>query len=130
LATNSDTTKDTSLVDMAWESPYNEYNPDCFGYHEEILDRGSFVVGRPILKFLWDRRCDLLVKADFIEQADSQYLGFTGNDYYPLKQYEIKKNTPYFTISVFDDATMLPVELPEDGRDYVVIEAVITRSLI
>jgi hypothetical protein len=77
----------------------------------------------------WNHQ-DLLVTADFIQQADNQHLGFTGSEYVPLKEYNIKRNTPYFTIALWEDETGLPVELPEDGKDYVVIEAVISRSLI
>jgi hypothetical protein len=55
-------------------------------------------------------------------------LGYTGCEYNFIKQYEIKKNTPYFTISLFEDGTMKEVELPSDNKDIVVIEAVIQRS--
>jgi hypothetical protein len=75
----------------------------------------------------WNRQ-DLLVQADFITQADNQHLGYTDSEYSIFKEYEIKKNTPYFTISLFEDETMKPLSLPSDNKDYVVIEAVISRK--
>jgi hypothetical protein len=83
---------------------------------------------RPKIDITWDRSQSLALHADFITQADNQHLGYTGVEYYPLKQYEIKRNTPYFTISLFEEVTLRPIELPEDGKDYVVIEAVISRK--
>jgi hypothetical protein len=76
---------------------------------------------------MWNRE-PLLITADFIQQTDNQHLGYTGCEYNFIKQYEIKKNTPYFTISLWEDGTMNPVELPEDNKDVVVIEAIIQRS--
>jgi hypothetical protein len=66
--------------------------------------------------------------ADFITQADNQHLGYTGSEYAIFKEYEIKKNTPYFTIKPFEDETLREIELPKDNKDYVVIEAVISRK--
>jgi hypothetical protein len=76
---------------------------------------------------MWNRQ-DLILTADFITQADNQHLGYTGSEYSTFKEYEIKKNTPYFTISLWEDETMNPVKLPSDKKDYVVIEAVISRK--
>jgi hypothetical protein len=55
-------------------------------------------------------------------------LGYTGSEYSIFKEYEIKKNTPYFTIKLFEDETLREIELPTDNKDYVVIEAVISRK--
>jgi hypothetical protein len=84
---------------------------------------------RAVVTMPWNRQ-DLLLSADFINQADNQHLGFTGTQYYPLKEYNIKRNTPYFMISLFEENNLRPIELPADGKDYVVIEALISRSLI
>jgi hypothetical protein len=55
-------------------------------------------------------------------------LGYTDSEYSIFKEYEIKRNTPYFTISLWEDETRQPIELPSDKKDYVVIEAVISRK--
>jgi hypothetical protein len=126
-----------------WQDNYdaiNNYTIELVGTDTEIFEFGTMdmpiyedpdgpptLVKRPYVGMKWNRH-NVLVKADFISQADNQHLGYTGSEYYPLKQYEIKRNTPYFTISLFEDETMNPIELPEDGMDYVVIEAVISRK--
>jgi hypothetical protein len=75
----------------------------------------------------WNRE-PLLITADFVQQADNEHLGYTGCEYQMLKQYEIKRNTPYFTIALWEDGTMNPVELPSDNKDIVVVEATIQRT--
>jgi hypothetical protein len=82
--------------------------------------------GVPAFK-TWNRQ-DLLLTADFITQAENQHLGYTDSEYSIFKEYEIEKNTPYFTISLCEDETRNPIELPADKKDYVVIEAVISRK--
>jgi hypothetical protein len=76
---------------------------------------------------MWNRE-PLLITADFIQQADTEHLGYTGCEYHLLKQYEIKRNTPYFTISLWEDGTMNPVELPSDNKDIVVVQPIIQRT--
>jgi hypothetical protein len=101
---------------------------ECFTLDMLSYVSGDITFNRPLLKLKSDRTQNLLLRADFITHADNQHLGFTGSEYYPLKQYEIKKNTPYFMISLFEENNIRPIELPEDGKDYVVIEAVISRK--
>jgi hypothetical protein len=78
--------------------------------------------------YFWNRG-QLLVQADFIHQTDNQHLGYTGCEYAILKKYEVQRNTPYFTLTFWDAATMRPVELPEDGMDQVVMEVIIQNEL-
>jgi hypothetical protein len=117
-------------IDFEWVAVSDDTNTDCFSFGYVAPggtnDPTNFV--RPSLKLNWDRSQNLLLRADFITHADEQHLGYTGSEYYPLKQYEIKKNTPYFTISLFEENNLRLIERPEDGRDYVVIEAVISRK--
>jgi hypothetical protein len=83
------------------------------------------VSGTPAVR-MWNRE-PLLITADFVHQTDNQHLGYTGCEFYPIKKYEIAKNTPYFNIRLWEDGTMNPVELPADNKDIVVVEAVIER---
>jgi hypothetical protein len=117
-------------VTFEWVTMSDDMNPDCFssGYVVPSGSANPTLFIRPSLSLKWDRTQGLLLTADFITQAENQHLGYTGYDFYPLKQYEIKKNTPYFTISLFEENNLRPIELPEDGKDYVVIEAVISRK--
>jgi hypothetical protein len=101
-------------------------------FHSEVLKYGHVLnpwpvsMGTPAFK-TWNRQ-DLLLTADFITQAENQHLGYTDSEYSIFKEYEIKKNTPYFTISLWEDETKNPIELPADKKDYVVIETVISRK--
>jgi hypothetical protein len=93
---------------------------------EDTPDTSGGLVLRPVIHINWNRE-PLLITADFVQQTDNQHLGYTGCEFYPIKKYEIAKNTPYFTIKLWEDGTMNPVELPEDNKDIVVIEAIIER---
>jgi hypothetical protein len=77
----------------------------------------------PAISF-WSRE-NLLVTADFVHQTNTQHLGYADCEYSNIKKYEIIRNSPYFTLSLWDSATMRPIELPEDGKDYLVMEALI-----
>jgi hypothetical protein len=93
---------------------------------EEVLDTFDAKCQRPAIHMTWNRE-PLLITADFVHQTNNQHLGYTGCEFYPIKKYEIAKNTPYFNIRLWEDGTMNPVELPEDNKDIVVIEAIIER---
>jgi hypothetical protein len=112
---------------LTWDVICNQFDPhdeEVFPYvnlpvdpdETEQMYQPSFKVKRPQ---------ELLLHADFVQQVDTQHLGYTGCEYANIKKYEIKRNTPYFSIYLFEHATMEPVELPSDGKDYVVLEVVI-----
>jgi hypothetical protein len=88
------------------------------------IDNVTF--GKPVLK-MWDRQ-NILVRANFVEQTQNQHLGYTGIDYNLPKKYDVPHNTPTFTISLFSEATLQPIELPDDGKDYVCIECIMYRE--
>jgi hypothetical protein len=69
---------------------------------------------------MWDRD-ELLIRTNF-----TNHLGITGNVYSPPKMYYF--NPPLsksFQIELYDAYTLNPVELPEDNKDYIVIEAIL-----
>jgi hypothetical protein len=121
-------------AEMNWDIKLN-FSPTVYGdndtdvfeiVEEQVIDANQDPCTRPAIHMTWNRE-PLLVTADFVHQADNQHLGYTGCEFYPIKKYEIAKNTPYFTIRLWEDGTMNPVELPEDNKDIVVIEAIIER---
>jgi hypothetical protein len=69
---------------------------------------------------MWDRD-ELLIRTNF-----THHLGITGNTYSPPKIYYF--NPPLsksFQIELYDACTLNPVELPEDNKDYIIIEAIL-----
>jgi hypothetical protein len=73
---------------------------------------------------MWNRN-ELLLKSN-ISELDNSHLGYTDTSYSPLKMFYLNPPIPIsFTVELFDSSTLNPVELPEDGKDYIVIEAVI-----
>jgi hypothetical protein len=84
------------------------------------------VLGDPFI-VMWDRE-DVLIRASFVQQTQNQHLGFTGIDYNTPKKYQIIHNSPQFTITLWSQSTLQPVELPADNRDYVVMECVVYRD--
>jgi len=76
---------------------------------------------------VWNRD-PLLLKASFVDLAYDGYLGFTNSVFTPPKRYDIKSNTNRFSIQLFDGVSSLPIILPEDQRDQVIIEAIMGTS--
>jgi hypothetical protein len=75
---------------------------------------------------MWNRG-EILVKSEISNYSPTSHIGYTGIQYDPPKTYLIPQpaaNT--FSIELVDGVNGSPVELPLDGRDYIVIEATIT----
>jgi hypothetical protein len=81
----------------------------------------------PHIIMKWDRE-DVLVTASFVTQTNLQHLGFTSTQYSYPKKYELPPNQTNFTLSLFSKRDMIPVELPEDGKDYIVLECIFFRE--
>jgi hypothetical protein len=74
---------------------------------------------------MWDRG-ECLLKASFTNQTENRHLGYTNMQYHPIKFYHILKPCPVtFKIELFTASGQFPVELPEDGLDYIVLECVV-----
>jgi hypothetical protein len=74
---------------------------------------------------MWDRG-ECLLKASFTNQTGNRHLGYTNIQYNPIKFYHIFAPAPVsFKIDLFTASGQFPVELPEDGLDYIVLECVV-----
>jgi hypothetical protein len=93
---------------------------------EPMIGDQTVFLGDPVI-VMWDRE-DILIRASFVQQTQNQHLGYTGIDYNTPKKYQIIHNSPQFTISLWSQSTLQPVELPRDNRDYVVMECVVYRD--
>jgi hypothetical protein len=94
--------------------------------HNDEVQAVTGVLGNPYIQ-MWDRE-DVLIRASFVQQTQNQHLGYTGVDYNTPKKFQIIHNSPIFTISLWSQSTLPPVELPSDNRDYVVMECVVYRD--
>ena len=84
------------------------------------------VVGIHFTK-VWNRD-PLLLEASFVDLAYDGYLGFTNSVFTPPKRYDIKSNTNRFTIQLFDGVSARPIVLPNDQKDQVIIEAIMSTT--
>jgi hypothetical protein len=110
------------IVSPSWDDVKLEYK--AYDGSKAFFTFGSAGEGMgPTISF-WSRE-NLLVTADFVRQTNTQHLGYADCEYSNIKKYEIIRNDPYFTLSLWDSATMRPIELPADGKDYLVMEALI-----
>lgn len=73
-------------------------------------------------------REELIVKASFVDLANHQYLGLTNEHFVPVKVYDICYGDQTFWIELYT-RNNVPVELPSDGRDCLVIEAMMQSFL-
>ena len=71
---------------------------------------------------LFNRCDDIEVRASFVKQTEYQHLGFTGNLYTPLKQYELESADNEFWVDLYANDHTYKVILPDDNKDLVVIE--------
>jgi hypothetical protein len=94
---------------------------------DDFLDIGTIEVtgsGHLIEIKMWDRG-ECLLKASFTNQTMNHHLGYTNIQYYPIKFYHIYNPCPIsFEIELFTTSGQ-PVELPDDGLDYIVLECVV-----
>ena len=74
---------------------------------------------------LWDRNDVIEVTASFVKQTESQHLGYSGTTYNPIKYYKIDSSDQYFWIELAQVDAATPIELPNDDKDSVAIEAVL-----
>jgi hypothetical protein len=85
----------------------------------EVVDNKHVVI------IMWDRG-ECLLKASFTNQTENRHLGYTNMSYNPIKFYHVLKPCPItFKIELFTASGQFPVELPDDGLDYIVLECVV-----
>ena len=84
-------------------------------------------VDRKVIGFdftnVWSREA-LRVDASFVNLSNDRFLGYTDANYNPPKEYSIKDGSFDFEIQLFDSVTNVPIQLPEDKKDQLVIEAI------
>jgi hypothetical protein len=75
---------------------------------------------------MWNRG-EILVKSQISNYTPTSHIGYTGIQYSPPKSYLISQPVPNtFSIELVDGVNGAPVELPLDGRGYIVIESTIS----
>lgn len=80
-----------------------------------------------IYQYVWAKHYnDLEITASFVNQTESQHLGYTGITFNPLKYYKINSSDTEFYIDLWTVDGLTPVMIYNDERDSVVIEAVLT----
>lgn len=76
---------------------------------------------------VWDRE-DVHVRASFVDLGYKNFLGVSNELFVPPKEYPISYTDKKFTIELFDSLDS-PIELPEDERGGLVIEAILKSSI-
>jgi len=76
---------------------------------------------------VWSREA-LRVDASFVNLTNDRFLGYTDASYNPPKEYSIKDGSFDFDIQLFDSVTNEPIQLPDDKKDQLVIEAIMLTN--
>lgn len=71
---------------------------------------------------------ELEIRASFVNQTELQHLGYTGISFIPLKYYKINSTDTEFYIELLSKDGSKEIELVDDEKDCVVIEAVLTTK--
>jgi hypothetical protein len=112
-----DKTSISEITDWEIEATSNDFQH--IGKIEVIGSKHIIVIN------MWDRG-ECLLKSSFTNQTENRHLGYTNMQYNPIKFYHILKPCPItFKIELFTASGQFPVELPDDGLDYIVLECVI-----
>ena len=77
---------------------------------------------------IWNRK-DCCLKASFSISNANNYLAYSNKSYFPIKYYKINCSEPYFYIDLFHSYNHeIPVNLPADNRDNIVLGIVIQEQ--
>jgi hypothetical protein len=110
----------TPISEIAtWELEATSSDFQHIGKIEVVNNKRLIVIN------MWDR-AECLLKASFTNQTENRHLGYTNMQYNPIKFYHILKPCPItFRIELYTASGQFPVELPDDGLDYIVLECVV-----
>lgn len=76
---------------------------------------------------IWDRE-NVHLRASFVDLGYQNFLGVSNEQFIPPKEYPISYTDQKFSIELFD-STDRPVEIPEDERGGLVIEAILNSYI-
>ncbi len=104
------------MYQNVWEVKYSNDDRFYIGFN----NTGD--VNKIIFNNVWDRST-VKVQASFVDLAYDKYLGITNEQFVPPKEYNINYGDQKFYIELYSlDGSS--VELPNDGKDQMVIEAI------
>lgn len=95
-----------------------------------ILNINGDVSSRRIVYFnnLWDRH-SILLQSNIAVNNSKNYLGFTNKNYNPIKYYKINSQDTKFYIDLYHGHYQnIPVNLPNDEKEQIILEIVIPED--
>ena len=96
--------------DMTVYAEDDDHNPTCFFFPN-----------------VWDRE-NVHIRASFVDLGYQNFLGVSNEQFIPPKEYPISYTDKKFSIELFDSIDR-PIELPEDERGGLIIEAIMTSTI-